>query len=349
MRRDEHLLRLLEEPHTPLDDLAAPADWKEWYHFVLIDPAGGTRILANTSLSGVPGRGQIINTVIANVAPRPGDTRADTYGFSSDLEWEEGMVEPAPLRVRNREIRCEISGSDSLFESCDRYAQIDLAFRGKARASPMMIPEFTPFGSGFIGWGLVPGLEVVGRLHLGAREIVIDETWFCYHDHNYGRFRWGEDVGWIWFVAALRSATGTRFTLVLHRGNNRDQTHCGAPYLFIYQDDELRKMFLGEAVHLRWRWSRRRQRPARLPGSMATLFGDRTLLLPVGLEVRAADERDSLTLDLIGDSNTELILADNRDRQYSFIEECTGGATMDCHLGGRRHSTQGYFYAEFVH
>lgn len=349
MRRDEHLLHLLEEPHTPLDDPRAPRDWKEWYHFILIDPASGTRILANASLSGVPGCGQIISTVLVTFAPETGSDHGAAYGFSADCEWEPGMVRAAPLRIEGEGIACEIAGPDSRFESRDRYGQIDVAFRGRATAMPVLIPEFSPFGSGFIGWGLVPGVRVAGRLGLGDRQMRIDDTWFCYHDHNYGRFRWGEDVGWIWFVASLQTPGGERVTLVLHRGNNRDQTRCGAPYLFVYRGDALRKVFMGDAVHLRWRWSARRRRPPRLPGAMATLFGERTLLLPIGLELKAADERDSLALDLVGDSNTELVLADNRDRQYTFIEECTGRATMGCRLGGEELSTQGHFYAEFVH
>jgi hypothetical protein len=214
---------------------------------------------------------------------------------------------------------------------------------------PVLIPEFSPFGSGFIGWGLVPGVRVEGRLELDGLGIAIDERWFCYHDHNYGRFRWGEDIGWIWFVASVHTPAGEPYTLVLHRGNNRDATRCGAPYLFVYEGDTLRKVFMGDAVHLSWRWSAERRRPPRLPGAMATLFAERTLLLPTGLELRAADERDALHLELSGDSNTELVLPDNRDRQYTFIEECTGQAAMQCRIGGAERSAQGHFYAEFVH
>lgn len=349
MRRDEHLLHLLEATHVPLDDPQAPADWKEWYHFILVEPQSGTRVLANASLSGIPGRGQIIATMVATLAPCLASPSARTFGFSSDWEWEPGMVRPAPVRIEAPALSCEIAGRHSRFAASDPYGVLTVDFHGRTTATPVVIPELSPFGSGFIGWGLVPGVEVEGSLGLDGRALALDREWFCYHDHNYGRFRWGEDIGWIWFVAFLCGADGERLTLVLHRGNDRQQRRCGAPYVFVYRGERLRKVFMGRAVHLAWRWTSEPRRPPRLPGSMATLYADRTLLLPVGLELRAADERDRLALDLAADSNLELVLADNRDRQTTFIEEASGDASLSCRLDGEELAAQGHFYAEFVH
>jgi len=347
MKRSEHLLYLMEDVRIPMHDPHAPIDWKQWYHFVLIHPPTGFRLLANVSLSGIPGNGQVIVTVLI-VDPATDSQSEKTYGFCNDWEWETGMVKRVPIRTEAPGFRCVIDGGNSIFEVEDKNSLIKLKFSGKAKTDPVLIPEFSPFGSGFIGWGLLPSVEISGMLEIGNRQIQIDSDWYCYHDQNYGRFHWGEDLGWIWFVINSRSDSGPELSLVLHRGNNRNQTNCGAPHLFIYEDNKLRKMFMGNAIRLTWHWNTIPTHPPRLPGVMAPLFSDKTQCQPLGMELYAEDEKDSISLFLESTSLTELILADNQQRQYTFIEEMTGKATVEAHLSDQLHQKSGYFYAEFV-
>ncbi len=350
MKRSEHLLHLMEDVRIPLHDPHAPVDWKQWYHFVLIHPSTGIRLLANVSLAGIPGNGQIIVTVLV-ILPGEQNNESDkeqVFGFCKDWEWEPGMVQRIPIRTTATGFHYVIDGGESLFEVEDANSLINLQFTANAKTNPVLIPELSPFGSGFIGWGLLPSVAVNGVLKLADREIFIDREWYCYHDQNYGRFQWGEDIGWIWFVVTSRSQTGPDLSLVLHRGNNRNQTNCGAPHLFIYEGDELRKMFLGMTIRLTWQWDKIPTHPPRLPGSLAPLFSDRAQRQPLGLELYAEDEKDRLTLLLESTSLTELILADNQERQYTFIEEMTGTATVEAQLANRVHKNRGYFYAEFV-
>lgn len=349
MRSNAHLLHLLEDLHMPLDDPASPTDWKEWYHFVLLDPVHGRRVLANVSLSGRPRKGQITVTVLATLPRVPSDPgQHDTFGFVQDHDWQPGMVHRAPVRITAADFRCEIVGPRTSFEARDDAARVELRLEGRADAAPLLIPEYAPFGSGFVGWGLVPGVQVQGRLDVGSWSQDIRPEWFCYHDHNYGRFRWGDDVGWIWLVAAGRAAA-TDVVFVLHRGNNRDAKLRGAPYLFVYEQGRIRKVFMGGAVDLRWQWSSEPVLPVRLPGAMASIFADRTILVPRALEIRAADERDRLTLQLPVDASIQLVLPDNEQRQYTFIEELSGTTTAHYEIDGNRQELTGLFYAEYVH
>lgn len=348
MTRDDQLAVLLEDVHIPLHDPLAPGDWKEWYHFILFDPASRRRILANLSLSGVPGRGQIIATVFATL-PAAGSASGElTFGFCADHEWLPGMVARAPTRAQGPGFQLLLDGRSSRLAARDERARVALDLRGKSLATSLYIPEFTPHGTGFVGWGLMPVVDARGELHVGEHVTEISPAWFCYHDHNYGRFRWGDDIGWIWGVASLGRGED-KLTVVLHRGNNRDHTKQGAPHLFVYVGSELRKMFVGNAVRLRWRWTAEAQRPPRMPGAMASLFSERTLRLPAGLLIEAQDDVDALSLNLAVTSTIELVLADDLHRQYTFIEELSGKAESVARLGARRHEGEGHFYAEFVY
>lgn len=347
MNTAEQLLMLASDVRTPLTDPHAPTDWKDWYHFAMIDPRDGTRLLANVSLSGVPERGQVIVSVLA-ISPRFCGGRG-SVGFVDDYEWRPGMVRRGPTRITGPNFSWTLEGRRCQVEVCDKDGQFGLAFEGAADTMPIVIPEFAPYGSGFIGWAITPQLSVTGRFVAGDEVVALDDGCYCYHDHNYGRFRWGEDIGWIWFTVHARDTAGNALSFVLHRGNNRDQTDCGAPYLFVFVNATLRKVFSGAAIFLEWDWSSDPALPPRLPGALATLFTERTVRLPRGLRVAAADEADSVRLEFVNDDLIELVLADNERRQYTFIDEMTGAAHMAASLEGNRYEGNGYYYAEFVY
>jgi hypothetical protein len=222
------------------------------------------------------------------------------------------------------------------------------SFKPKPLPPPLLVTENSPFGSGFIGWGLVPGLQVTGELSVCGQSFIISPDWYCYHDRNFGRFCWGEDIGWEWFVAHATCDDGTPITLVLDQRSNKDHSELGFPYIFIYIGNELRKVFLGATLQINWDWSESSTIPPRLPGIMALLFGDRTLHTPITLQVTAADEQDQLVINLNFESIVELIVPDNQQRQYTFIEEVTGSAVVNLKLGEENLNAKGLVYAEYV-
>ena len=54
-----------------------------------------------------------------------------------------------------------------------------------------------PVGDGRMCWLFVPRLRAQGWLRIGGREHRIEND-LAYHDHNWGRFWWGDDFGWTW-------------------------------------------------------------------------------------------------------------------------------------------------------
>jgi hypothetical protein len=352
MNRSGHLLTLLEALRIPLNSPAGPLDWKDWYHFILFDMAHGCRILCNVSLAGRPEYGHITCTGIVTVPPgfSAAPIAAGSYGFCVDHDWLPGMALPVPVTVITPDTCLRIDQNKISMAMKDDRTGIGIVFDGIASATPVLAPEAAPFGSGFIGWGFVPGVLVTGHCAVGGGRIDVDpENWFCYHDHNYGRFRWGEDVGWVWFVATFRNDAGDKVSFVLHRGNSRDPATPNAPYLFVYRNGEMRKVFTGDAVSLEWTWDPGARRPVRLPGSMASLFEDRLVCMPASLCVTASDDADSVRLIMRVSDSLELILPDTSARQYTFISELNGDASVSLDLDGTDIAAEGFFYAEYVY
>lgn len=355
MTIDEELLARIETLRIPLLDPLSPLDWKDWYHFVLINQKTGMRLLVNITMMGRPDRGEIQVTLIFNLPSeqiteeiRP-DSLLATFCTAFSLEWKQDMVRQLPLCVRGDNVYLEINGKHSVIEIRDQRAQLLINFQGEADAMPLLVTEASSFGSGFIGWGLIPGFQVTGELSIGGQSFSIDRNFFCYHDRNFGRFRWGEDIGWEWLVAIATCEDGRQITLILDRRTNKDHLLGGLPYIFIYIGKEVSKIFLGASISINWEWSNSPEFPLRLPGIMASLFCDRSLRMPQTLQIEAADEQDRLLINIDFDGVAELIVPDNQGRQYTFIEELTGSVKISLCLRDEILEAKGFVYAEYVH
>ncbi|MDY6783562.1 MAG: hypothetical protein SW833_13630 [Cyanobacteriota bacterium] len=354
MTINSQILAQIEQLRIPTDDASAPSDWKDWYHFILIDLNSGVRVLINVTLSGRPTVGEMQLSLIATVPSErtavqlPPTTPVATFGTAYPQRWEAGMVSRAPLQLRGRGVSVDIEGSRSRVVVGDSKTGVTVAFEAEAIATPLLVAEDAPFGSGFIGWGLVPGLRVAGELSVAGAHFPIHQDWFCYHDRNFGRFRWGEDIGWEWFVAFVTCTDGRTLTLVLDRRTNKDHCRGGLSYIFVYVGNQLRKIFLGATLAIDWQWSATAVLPMRLPGIAASVFAHRSRSMPEGLQVEAMDERDRLSISARFDSAMELVVPDNRSLQYSFIEEVSGNVEVSFWLDGERLQGRGLIYAEYV-
>lgn len=354
MAIDEQLLSSIESLRVPLNDINSPIDWKDWYHYILIDPETKIRVLVNISLIGRPERGEIqttfIVTIPSNYLPEKLSSSSPilTFGIAFSQEWTTEKVNSNPIQIQGQQINLNVVGKNCFVEVNDSHSQLAINFQGEAKATPLLVTENSPFGSGFIGWGLVPGLQVNGEFSICNHSFNIDENWFCYHDRNFGRFRWGEDIGWEWFVAFLTDEQGKNFTLVLDKRTNKDHSLSGLAYIFVYEENELIKTFVGQTLEINWQWTNSPVTPLRLPGIMASLFAERSLKMPESLEITATDSQDNITLDIQFDAAAELIVPDNQARQYSFIEEVTGPIEMTLFLQNEMIKAKGLIYAEYV-
>lgn len=354
MTIDEQLLSSIENLRIPLNDLNSPIDWKDWYHYILIDLETKIRVLVNISLIGRPEQGEIqttfIVTIPSNYFPETLSSSLPilTFGMAFSQAWTTNKINRNSIQIQGQQINLNIVGKNCFLEVNDHRSQLAINFQGEAKATPLFVTESSPFGSGFIGWGLVPGLQVSGELSICNHSFNINPNWFCYHDRNFGRFRWGEDIGWEWFVAFLTNDQEKKFTLVLDKRTNKDHSLSGLAYIFIYQGNELLKTFLGQTLEINWQWTNSPVSPLRLPGIMASLFSERSLKMPESLEMIAIDSQDNLTLNIQFDAGTELIIPDNQARQYSFIEEVTGTIEMTLFLQNEVIKARGLIYAEYV-
>jgi hypothetical protein len=340
------VLERVEALRIPVEQPGTPDDWKDWYHFVLLDLDHGARAIANVAVVGNSGCGEIQTTVIAHVPGGDGG-RPRGYGAATSREWRPGMVRADPLAIRADGVALEYR--HRRFDlRLDDGAGIGLVLEARARAAPLFISEGAPFGSGFFGWGLVPGLAVTGELTLCDQRFALGERWFCYQDHNFGRFRWGEDFGWEWLTAHGRSSRDEAVTLVVDRRTNRNHGAGTLPYLYVYVDDALAKVFVAPALRVRWLWADGTRLPLRLPGAMASIRAGLSTIEPLRVEIVAVDERDRLDASVAIDGFVEIVAPDNRSAGCTGIGESTGSASVSFLHRGRAYEAHGWAYGEYT-
>jgi hypothetical protein len=331
-------LRIPPLPH------ASTADWKDWYHFVLLHAASGWRCILNVNLCGGGEQAQVQYTLVVHAQGQP----AQLHGCSRSVPWLDAMVQARPLLVRSEELELRFEQQIFVLRLHPRGLDLAIEFQARPDGTPLLVTEGSSFGSGFIGWGLMPRLLVTGKLRVCGQETVIDSAWYCYQDHNFGRFRWGEDVGWEWLVAHAQPASGPALTFVVDLRTDRSHRAGGLPYLFVLVGHRLRKVFLGPALDLRWQWSVDAHLPPRLPGVMASLLGDRRSRRPTALRIHAADERDRATLILVIDEYLEIVAPDNLGTGLTRIGEASGAVTLELLLAGEAVEGAGLAYAEYT-
>ncbi len=352
MKNFDTILYHLEELKIPTHSPFSPEDWKDWYHYILFDPENNTRILFNMSFSGRPGQGEITTTLLFTAPTNDSSKKHSNYGFLKVDRWLEKPKSRSPLQVSLPNFLDVLISKDHFKISVKRETpSFSLELEGEPVATPLLVPELFPYGKGFIGWGFIAGVLAKGHILNDNIKTTITHKWYCYHDHNFGRFRWGDkDVGWVWWTVHMWSTTNDVYSFVFHRGNNKDLTKIAKPFLFIYKNHVLRKNFVGNSIDMDITWTQMPERIPILPGALASVFSHRKVLTPQHIKVRARDDIDSVCIDMIIDNKLEIILPDYQDKQYTFLKELSGKATAELTLNTRKQDLKkGVFYAEFVH
>ena len=344
------LIERVESLRIPFENRFCPLDWKDWYHYILISPNGSIKILLNVCLNGRPGNGEIQLSIVVTLSkPSNGASKICIHGNVICIPWKENMVYREPIMILASIVELKIHQNVTSVSLNDKQSNIKLNFIGEVEGPPVFVNEKTEFGSGFIGWGFIPKLIVNGSLKVGETEAVINKLWYCYHDHNFGQFRWGEDIGWEWLVVNFKNFEGGKeYQFVFDQRTNKNHSEKGVKYIFFFQNNMIKKIFLGNALKIKWERSVDSKTPIILPGTMASAFSNQFATEINAIRISAKDDRDSLKLQLNIEKSYQFIVPDNQQRQYTIMEEVSGNAGFKIKIKKEIIEAKGFMYGEFV-
>lgn len=305
---------------SPLD-LRAVA-YKEWLHVNLFDLARGTTTLVNVSLHGDPADPR----ALASAA-------VVTSSLDGDLEPRVTVVPLAAATVEARALgvpdvaRVSLDPAGTAVDVRAVVAGEVVEVRATAVSPELVVETPVPFGSGWIAWRARPRLQV-------------DDGRIAYHDHNWGRWHWGDDAAWEWGVFVGPDDV----TLVTARTTDRAHRH-GATSAWCTVAGRTRRFH-----RVRTRYVGRFAGPLRrVPGALAALHADRARPdLPARVEVVADDGVDRIEASIDVHDACQLVTADPAVPGWSFIHELFGSVRYRVRVDGRETTGEGLGVFEHV-
>lgn len=324
---------------APLLANARPDGYKEWYHFLVHQ--AGWRLLVNLSLTA-DAAGRLVPRVIV---------------LAEDERWD-GVLQrfdPAELDVspdlgalvidRNR-MTVGAGGYHLVVDLPDRDIHGEL-WLAPTDARYVQITN-QPAGSGRMNWLFVPRLSATGRFRIGGREHRLDAA-AAYHDHNWGRFRWGDDFGWEW-GSVLCGGPDRPCSLVFMRMTDRSRLRTLSQALYVCRPDAPALLFRDAEVRVRGSGLLGGEPDCTLPPPMRLLLGGGAADVPASLEVTARRRGDSVTAVVQPGSFARVAYPSEVDLDRAAVLcETAGPATVRAVLAGEEIGGDGDGVFEMCH
>lgn len=320
-------------------DPTAPA-YKDWLHVNLFEPASGAVGLFNVSLHGSPTdpRAVALGTALLH-RPDTGWVGNAVVRSLAEVHLGAASVDTGPVTVALEPLTGVVHLDASLPGD-----GLEARLRATPAAPGLPVEVPVPFGEGWISWRVVPRLEIEGGLAVGGEKVALDRA-AAYHDHNWGRWHWGQDAGWEWGVFACTAPDGP--TVVVAR--TTDRRHDAHSPLFVQLELGGREhVFPPESVRLDYSGCLA-TRPRRVPGAMAGLHADRRLpRLPS--RIRVEGERGDRWIEVGFESEhaAQIIAGDPARPGYGFIQEVAGRAEIRGRAEGRDFAAEARGVFEYV-
>ncbi len=326
---------------APLLATTQPEGFKEWHHFVI--HGAGRRLLINFNLTSEPSR------TGHRLAPR-------VIVIDHDKQWM-GAIErfdESELDI-SADLGTTTIGGNRLVVRPDGYeVAIDLPKQGIqgelqfTSVSRPFVVNNQPLGEGRMCWLFVPKLRADGWLRIGSQEHRIDSE-LAYHDHNWGRFWWGDDFGWTWGTM-LSQTPGNPWSLVFLKMTDRRRLRCLSQALYVWHHDEPAAIFRHAALRTHHHGLLGRVADCTLPAPMRLLLDGEVSDVPQRVEINATRAGDSVYAEFRPHSYARLAQPSEVSLNRSTVLcETSGTAKVNGSINGEDFNFAGTGVFEFLY
>jgi hypothetical protein len=323
----------------PRDDALAPpppgapdvARYSEWHHFNFNDDAAGVYGICNLALSGnvyEPAQARAGLSLVVCERGRGWHGTMNLYPVE-DARFAGGSLDLAigTNAVRFHRGRYEVHGALK-----DNSLAVHATWA--PRTAAMRIDRIGGMLSSFV----LPRHDVRGTLTLGGREIHLTSA-TGYHDHNWGCWDWGRDIGWDWGYilqpnTRRRNGSGP---LSIVFGQVTDGTRTTAKsdlVVIVWRGEQCQQVFMDDAVAISTEGELRSADIPRVPGVMSLLAPDRPHV-PSVVRIRVADGDDQLDITLRVEAAMQFLIPHPATLGRTTISELVGEYTVRGALCGR--------------
>lgn len=326
---------------APVLATARPDGYKEWHHFVVHRP--GWRLLVNFSLTSEnrPNKAPRLIPRVIVIAHRQRWTGTIGRFNAADLDVAADL---GTLSIGGNRLSIGPTGYRVLVDLPER----DL--RGELHLTPASQPFVVnnqPVGEGRLSWLFVPRLQAHGWFHIDGRDHRLDGE-VAYHDHNWGRFRWGDDFGWEW-GSVLPASSEDPWSFVFMRMTDRRRLRALSQALYVWRHDKPAAMFRDAAVQVRWAGLLDRSPDCTLPTPMALVLGGASDV-PASIAITAHRAGDAVRAEFRPESYARLAQPSELHLDRSVVlSETSGSARVSGSIDGEAIDFVGAGVFELLH
>jgi hypothetical protein len=320
--------------------VGAGASWeKEWFHFAILGQREDT--ILNLSFGGD-----------ARPAAAPGERVARTILLVHDHGWFGGIestperdIEIGPgLRVQlgNNVVRFE--GGRFILSAALEGRPASLYLMARPLTRPLLVEGDRAARQS--GWAVIPRLVGRGSVVAGRRVHRLEEA-LIYHDHNWGRWRWGDDLSWEWGFG-LPDDPSVPWSLVFSRTSDRARGLTSSLRLLAWNGESMIRRFDSAEIRITPEGQARSIQVPKVPPPMAMLAPELTTEVPERLHVEADSGDDRLALDFKIEAIVQILVPNERDLGVTVINETVGRVRADGRIAGETVRMDGRGHIEFV-
>lgn len=339
-------LETLDGLHLPSrTDESAPF-YKEWQHFCLLDQSNDLHAIFNLNLARRMGKGPGVEAARALVA-----VWEQAHGWSGELD----TIPPSELGLERRRIDMRLGRTQLRFDGTaydlqvtSRRGTIQAALAFRPLVAPMMMRNNTPVGQGHINWLVVPRLAVDGTLRVGDRTYQVQGAQ-GYHDHNWGRWNWGDDFAWEWgFAVPDTTASEGPQALVFDRTTDRGHLAAKELTMAFWEGEALSRVFTRREITVRAEGFLHCGRLLKLPGIMALIEPQHTHDIPAVFHINARADADHLEAEFRAEHAMQVVVPNDVDLQNTIINETFGRFAARGRIRRRDVTLSGLSFFEFL-
>jgi hypothetical protein len=315
--------------------------YKEWQHFNVFDKKTNLFLLLNFAVIGNPY--DIKHGIIARIAVVK---NPDNKIFCA-IEPEN--IDSLKFSYLSPEIKFKgisTTFKKNTYEVFLKMDTIPVVTDLQFQISSQPLTSYTkPFGSGFLGWTVFPRMIVNGWVTIEGKEYQIKNC-YGYHDHDWGRYQWGERIGWEWGIFAEDNESG--FTLLFDRRTDGIRGIIFEEILTIYQDKKLLTTFSKNNLAVKF-FGNFEGKKITVPGLLRLIHQEASSHIPEKIIITAIkSKREKIVISFKPESVVQIIVPNHGGDGESQLNQMLGDIKIKSSMSSVDFSNNMRGYMELV-
>lgn len=223
--------------------------YNEWHYFNMIDEEQNLSVICTFKLNGGTNSSEVLLGYYVN------DTSASFYeAYPLTPEVVNYSSQSPDVRIANNTVTLTDEGYRVYIESGDGSGVFDALFKQQTKPAPVFNASNLSIPGTTINWLVAsPRMEVSGNLSVAGETYSLNNS-RAYHDHNWGYWSWGDDLGWDWGQVSqaenYSNETTGEYSLSFGNITNANHSQSVNSVLNVWEDGEIIANFSREEIQI---------------------------------------------------------------------------------------------------